>query len=293
MNNLLTVESLDENEILSLIGRALAFKQGEAPRKFQDKTVVNLFFENSTRTRMSFEMAEFRLGIHAIPFDADTSSVQKGESLYDTCKTLEAIGADVLVIRHGDTRYFDTLENIDVPIVNGGDGSGSHPTQCLLDLMTIYENFGRFKGLRVAISGDISHSRVAHSNYQALTKLGAEVYFSGPREWQDPGIEDAYIDFDEAVETCDVLMLLRVQHERHFVQMTFSKEGYNAEYGLNPGRYAKMKDEAIIMHPAPVNRDVEISSELVEAEKSRIFSQMQNGVYMRMSILENILKEKN
>lgn len=293
MNNLLTVESLDENEILSLIGRALAFKQGEAPRKFQDKTVVNLFFENSTRTRMSFEMAEFRLGIHAIPFDADTSSVQKGESLYDTCKTLEAIGADVLVIRHGDTRYFDTLENIDVPIVNGGDGSGSHPTQCLLDLMTIYENFGRFKGLRVAISGDISHSRVAHSNYQALTKLGAEVYFSGPREWQDPGFENAYIDFDEAVETCDVLMLLRVQHERHFVQMTFSKEGYNAEYGLNPERYARMKDGAIIMHPAPVNRDVEISSELVEAEKSRIFSQMQNGVYMRMSILENILKEKN
>jgi aspartate carbamoyltransferase catalytic subunit len=293
MNNLLTVESLNETEILTLIKRALTFKQGGRPEKFQDKTVVNLFFENSTRTRMSFEMAEFRLGIHAIPFDADTSSVQKGESLYDTCKTLEAIGADVLVIRHGDTRYFDTLTDVNVPIVNGGDGSGSHPTQCLLDLMTIYENFGRFKGLKVAISGDISHSRVAHSNYQALTKLGAEVYFSGPREWQDAGLEGAYIDFDEAVETCDVLMLLRVQHERHFVQMTFSKEGYNAEYGLNPARYEKMKDEAIIMHPAPVNRDVEISSGLVEAEKSRIFSQMQNGVYMRMSILENILKEND
>lgn len=293
MNNLLTVESLNETEILTLIKRALTFKQGGRPEKFQDKTVVNLFFENSTRTRMSFEMAEFRLGIHAIPFDADTSSVQKGESLYDTCKTLEAIGADVLVIRHGDTRYFDTLTDVNVPIVNGGDGSGSHPTQCLLDLMTIYENFGRFKGLKVAISGDISHSRVAHSNYQALTKLGAEVYFSGPREWQDAGLEDAYIDFDEAVETCDVLMLLRVQHERHFVQMTFSKEGYNVEYGLNPARYEKMKDEAIIMHPAPVNRDVEISSELVEAKKSRIFSQMQNGVYMRMSILENILKEND
>lgn len=292
MNNLLTVESLNETEILSLIKRALAFKQGEKPRKLHDKTVVNLFFENSTRTRLSFEMAEFHLGLHAIPFDADTSSVQKGESLYDTCKTLEAIGADVLVIRHGDNRYFDTLGNINVPIVNGGDGSGSHPTQCLLDLMTIYENFGRFKGLKVVISGDISHSRVAHSNHQALTKLGAEVYFSGPREWQDASHEDAYIDFDEAVETCDVLMLLRVQHERHFVQMTFSKEGYNAEYGLNPERYGKMKDGAIIMHPAPVNRDVEISSELVEAEKSRIFSQMQNGVFMRMSILENILKEK-
>ncbi len=291
MNNLLTVESLEETEILTLIKRALDFKQGESPRKFHDKTVVNLFFENSTRTRLSFEMAEFHLGLHAIPFDADTSSVQKGESLYDTCKTLEAIGADVLVIRHGDNRYFDTLENINVPIVNGGDGSGSHPTQCLLDLMTIYENFGSFKGLRVVISGDISHSRVAHSNHQALTKLGAEVYFSGPREWQDPSYGDAYIDFDEAVETCDVLMLLRVQHERHFVQMTFSKEGYNAEYGLNPERYGKMKDGAIIMHPAPVNRDVEISSELVEADKSRIFSQMQNGVYMRMSILENILKE--
>ena len=132
MNDLLTVESLSNTEIMRLIKRALPFKKGEMPEKFRDKTVVNLFFENSTRTRLSFEMAEFKLGIHAIPFDADTSSVQKGESLYDTCKTLEAIGADVLVIRHGDNRYFDTLENINVPIVNGGDGSGSHPTQCLL-----------------------------------------------------------------------------------------------------------------------------------------------------------------
>ncbi|WP_462420439.1 aspartate carbamoyltransferase catalytic subunit [Salinicoccus sp. Marseille-QA3877] len=291
MNDLLTVESLSNTEIMTLIKRALTFKEGELPEKFRDKTVVNLFFENSTRTRLSFEMAEFKLGIHAIPFDADTSSVQKGESLYDTCKTLEAIGADVLVIRHGDNRYFDTLENINVPIVNGGDGSGSHPTQCLLDLMTIYENFGRFEGLKVVISGDIFHSRVAHSNFQALTRLGAEVYFSGPEDWQDPGYENAYMDFDEAIETCDVIMLLRVQHERHFVQMTFSKEGYNKEYGLNMERYEKMKKDAIIMHPAPMNRDVEISSELVEAGKSRIFSQMENGVYMRMSILENILKE--
>lgn len=291
MNHLLSMTHLSESNILSLIHRAIEMKKGNYEKLPGELSIANLFFENSTRTKTSFEMAEFKLGIHSIPFDASKSSVIKGESLYDTCKTMEALGCDALVIRHEDNQYYEELKNINIPIINGGDGSGSHPTQSLLDLMTIYEQFDTFKGLKIAIAGDISHSRVAHSNAEALTALGAEVHYSGPREWQDRDSENKYLDFDEAVTTCDVIMLLRVQHERHMVSREFSKEGYNLEYGMNEARVEKMKDNAIIMHPAPVNRGVEIEDYLVESEKSVIFRQMENGVFMRMSILEKILKK--
>jgi aspartate carbamoyltransferase catalytic subunit len=290
MDQLLSMKHLSEPEILSLIHRAIEMKKGDYTKLSGELSIANLFFENSTRTKTSFEMAEFKLGIHSIPFDVSKSSVLKGESLYDTCKTMEALGCDALVIRHEDNEYYEDLKNINIPVINGGDGSGSHPTQCLLDLMTIYEKFNTFQGLKIVIAGDISHSRVAHSNAQALEKLGAEVYYSGPREWQDSHSESKYIDFDEAVKDCDVIMLLRVQHERHMVSKEFSKEGYNQEYGMNEKRVENMKDGAIIMHPAPVNRGVEIEDHLVECDKSVIFRQMENGVFMRMSILEEILK---
>ena len=177
-----------------------------------DKTVVNLFYENSTRTKVSFEMAE-KTKLNTITLDVATSSVSKGESLYDTCKTLEAIGADALVIRHPDNKYYSELQSLNIPIINGGDGSGSHPTQSLLDMMTIYERFGQLAGLKIAIVGDIKHSRVAKSNAQALSKMGADVYFSGPELLQDPTLNVPYISLDDAVENCDVVMLLRVQHE--------------------------------------------------------------------------------
>ena len=291
MNHLLSMTHLSESEILSLIHRAIEMKKGDYSKLHGELSIANLFFENSTRTKTSFEMAEFKLGIHSIPFDASKSSVIKGETLYDTCKTMEALGCDALVIRHEDNEYYNELEGINIPVINGGDGSGSHPTQSLLDLMTIYEQFETFKGLKVAIAGDISHSRVAHSNGEALTALGAEVFYSGPREWQDESSDSRYLDFDTAVETCDVIMLLRVQHERHMVSKEFSKEGYNKEYGMNDSRVKKMKQGAVIMHPAPVNRGVEIKDHLVESEKSVIFKQMENGVFMRMSILEKILKK--
>lgn len=291
MNHLLSMTHLSESEILSLIKRAIEMKEGNYSKLSGEKSIANLFFENSTRTKTSFEMAEFKLGIHSIPFDASKSSVIKGETLYDTCKTMEALGCDALVIRHEDNRYYDDLSGINIPIINGGDGSGSHPTQSLLDLMTIYEQFKTFKDLKVVIAGDIAHSRVAHSNGQALGALGADVYYSGPREWQDEASEENYLPFDEAVETCDVIMLLRVQHERHMVSREFSREGYNKEYGMNERRLKRMKSQAVIMHPAPVNRGVEIQDHLVESEKSVIFKQMKNGVYMRMSILEKIMEK--
>ncbi|EGO8714820.1 aspartate carbamoyltransferase catalytic subunit [Enterococcus faecalis] len=298
LKHLLTAEALTDREIMGLIRRAGEFKQGAKwhPEERQ-YFATNLFFENSTRTHKSFEVAEKKLGLEVIEFEASRSSVQKGETLYDTVLTMSAIGVDVAVIRHGKENYYDELiqsKTIQCSIINGGDGSGQHPTQCLLDLMTIYEEFGGFEGLKVAIVGDITHSRVAKSNMQLLNRLGAEIYFSGPEEWYDHQFDvyGQYVPLDEIVEKVDVMMLLRVQHERHDGKESFSKEGYHLEYGLTNERATRLQKHAIIMHPAPVNRDVELADELVESLQSRIVAQMSNGVFMRMAILEAILHGK-
>ncbi|WP_261998296.1 aspartate carbamoyltransferase catalytic subunit [Enterococcus faecalis] len=298
LKHLLTAEALTDREVMGLIRRAGEFKQGAKwhPEERQ-YFATNLFFENSTRTHKSFEVAEKKLGLEVIEFEASRSSVQKGETLYDTVLTMSAIGVDVAVIRHGKENYYDELiqsKTIQCSIINGGDGSGQHPTQCLLDLMTIYEEFGGFEGLKVAIVGDITHSRVAKSNMQLLNRLGAEIYFSGPEEWYDHQFDvyGQYVPLDEIVEKVDVMMLLRVQHERHDGKESFSKEGYHLEYGLTNERATRLQQHAIIMHPAPVNRDVELADELVESLQSRIVAQMSNGVFMRMAILEAILHGK-
>ena len=298
LKHLLTAEALTDREVMGLIRRAGEFKQGAKwhPEERQ-YFATNLFFENSTRTHKSFEVAEKKLGLEVIEFEASRSSVQKGETLYDTVLTMSAIGVDVAVIRHGKENYYDELiqsKTIQCSIINGGDGSGQHPTQCLLDLMAIYEEFGGFEGLKVAIVGDITHSRVAKSNMQLLNRLGAEIYFSGPEEWYDHQFDvyGQYVPLDEIVEKVDVMMLLRVQHERHDGKESFSKEGYHLEYGLTNERATRLQKHAIIMHPAPVNRDVELADELVESLQSRIVAQMSNGVFMRMAILEAILHGK-
>ena len=298
LKHLLTAEALTDREVMGLIRRAGEFKQGAKwhPEERQ-YFATNLFFENSTRTHKSFEVAEKKLGLEVIEFEASRSSVQKGETLYDTVLTMSAIGVDVAVIRHGKENYYDELiqsKTIQCSIINGGDGSGQHPTQCLLDLMTIYEEFGGFEGLKVAIVGDITHSRVAKSNMQLLNRLGAEIYFSGPEEWYDHQFDvyGQYVPLDEIVEKVAVMMLLRVQHERHDGKESFSKEGYHLEYGLTNERATRLQKHAIIMHPAPVNRDVELADELVESLQSRIVAQMSNGVFMRMAILEAILHGK-
>ena len=298
LKHLLTAEALTDREVMGLIRRAGEFKQGAKwhPEERQ-YFATNLFFENSTRTHKSFEVAEKKLGLEVIEFEASRSSVQKGETLYDTVLTMSAIGVDVAVIRHGKENYYDELiqsKTIQCSIINGGDGSGQHPTQCLLDLMTIYEEFGGFEGLKVAIVGDITHSRVAKSNMQLLNRLGAEIYFSGPEEWYDHQFDvyGQYVPLDEIVEKVDVMMLLRVQHERHDGKESFSKEGYHLEYGLTNERATRLQKHAIIMHPAPVTRDVELADELVESLQSRIVAQMSNGVFMRMAILEAILHGK-
>ncbi|WP_294299398.1 aspartate carbamoyltransferase catalytic subunit [uncultured Chryseobacterium sp.] len=289
-----TITELSTERINRIVQEALAFAEGKTAKIEGEVFCSNLFFEDSTRTKTSFDIAERKLGLQVVPFDASNSSVNKGESLYDTVKTIESLGVNLVVIRDKKDRYFDELKNIKIPVINGGDGTGNHPSQCMLDLMTIYQEFGKFEGLKVGIVGDVKHSRVANSNAEALRRLGAKVYFSGPEQWFDEGalINGTYLSVDELIHEVDVLMLLRIQHERHDSKMSFSASEYHRKYGLTKEREKAMKKEAIIMHPAPINRGVEIDTDLVECERSRIFRQMQNGVFARMAILKEALEKE-
>ena len=301
LKHFVSVENLGETEVMALLKRAQEFKAGKQLELSQPVYAVNMFFENSTRTHTSFEMAESKLGLKELTFNPAQSSVNKGESLYDTLLTMDALGVDLAVIRHSKDNYYQELidlkadQHLNIGIINAGDGSGQHPSQCLLDMLTIYEEFGHFAGLKVAIIGDITNSRVAKSNMQLLTRLGAEVYFSGPKYWYSHEFDSygQYLAVDELLPQMDVVMLLRVQHERHAGDQNeadFSAAAYHEKYGLNQARYAKLKPQAIIMHPGPINRDVEWASELVEADKSRFYQQMQNGVFIRMAMIEAVMR---
>lgn len=292
VKNLVAMENLTNEEVYDLINRALEFKKGTVPPQRPDLFVANLFFENSTRTKHSFEVAEKKSGLNVINFEVQTSSVNKGETLYDTCKTLEMLGCNLLVIRHQEREYYKQLTNLNIPIASGGDGSGEHPSQCLLDLMTMYERFRKIEGLKVIIVGDIKNSRVARSNYNILTRLGATVKFVCPEIFTDETLGEV-VNFDDVIFDIDVCMLLRVQHERHDGGVIFEKDDYHKNYGLTEERYKKLKDSAIVMHPAPVNRGIEIADCLVETEKSVIFEQMKNGMFMREAILEKLIKDNN
>lgn len=294
MKHLLTTNALSLEEVRMILEEAQAFAEGATWQPEQQTFVANLFFEPSTRTKCSFEVAERKLGLNIIPFEVNASSVLKGETLYDTIRTLESIGVDAVVIRHSEDNYFSELEGkLKTSIINAGDGCGHHPTQSLLDLLTIQQEFGHFYGLKVAIIGDIRHSRVARSNADVLHRLGAEVVFSGPEEWFDESLLESgkYEEIDQAIATSDVVMLLRIQHERHEQDGQDGKEAYHKKFGLTVEREKTMKAGSIIMHPAPVNRDVEIADELVECERSRIFKQMENGVFVRMAVLKRALQE--
>lgn len=235
-----------------------------------------------------------KLGLQVIDFETDKSSIAKGETMLDTIKTLEAIGVEVAVIRHPEKRYYDALKDAKLSIINAGDGVGSHPSQAVLDALTIIQEFGKIEGLKIGIVGDVKHSRVANSDAGLFRRLGAKVYFSGPEFWFDEGmlVNGTYMQFDDLVKEVDVLILLRIQHERHERNFNFKSEDYLKKFGLTKERETKMKTNAIIMHPAPINRGVEIDSELVECERSRIFKQMQNGVFARMAILKYDLENR-
>ncbi|SFJ93902.1 aspartate carbamoyltransferase [Halobacillus dabanensis] len=287
--HLLSIKQLTNEKIHHLFEIAKRLEREETKPSYNDTFATNLFLEPSTRTKTSFHIAERKLGMEVLELGGDDSSLTKGESLYDTLKTIEALGVDIAVVRQSEIGMLDHCsKGLDMSLINAGDGCGEHPTQSLLDLYTIFEHFNTFQGLNICIAGDLKHSRVARSNAFALRQLGANVSFASKEEWQDPTLADRYINIDDAVEQCDVLMLLRIQHERHEEQETTGS--YLEQYGLTKERESRMAAHSLILHPAPVNRGVEIDADLVESPKSRIFRQMTNGVTIRMAIMEAFMK---
>lgn len=293
--HLLDIESLSADEITTVLDTARQFKAvGERAIKkvpaLRGKTVVNLFVEPSTRTRISFELAAVRLSADVINFSAEASSLKKGETLKDTARNLEALNADVIIIRHSATGAPHFLSRVvNAHVVNAGDGAHEHPTQALLDTFTIREHKGQIAGLNVTILGDILYSRVARSNIWALLKLGANVTLCGPstlvpRVFEQMGCRVTY-SVDEAVADADVINLLRIQHERQRKTMFPSIGEYTALFGLNHARFAKTKPDALIMHPGPINRGVEIASDLADCGRSVILEQVTNGLAVRMAVL--------
>ncbi|MBP3964276.1 aspartate carbamoyltransferase catalytic subunit [Paenibacillus lignilyticus] len=289
--SLLGLKELSKEEISSILDRAAYWEasSNKVEPVQQGKFVANMFFENSTRTRFSFEVAEKRLGTEVLNFSAAVSSVQKGESIYDTVRTLESMGIDAGVIRLKPIGVLAELaQKIKVPLINAGDGNNEHPTQALLDLYTMRKQFGELKGLTVSIIGDVQHSRVARSNLYALQKFGVNVRFCAPETMKAAELDVPYVSMAEALRS-DVVMMLRVQLERHESGILSSAESYREQFGLTEERAATLAPHTIIMHPAPINRDVEIDDALVEHPQSRIFPQMANGVPIRMAVIERAL----
>lgn len=293
--HLLSIQDLRKEEIEGLLNRAAYFQKYSrefptVPSMFQHKFIANVFLEPSTRTRFSFEVAEKRLGVQVINFESSVSSLQKGETLYDTLKTLESQGIDAVVIRLTDEGKLQPLsERLSLKIINAGEGRTEHPTQALLDLYTMKKYFNEIKGLRVAIIGDIQHSRVARSNYHLLKKYGAEVFYSGPSQFRASDLEGDYLPIDEAIQQADVVMMLRIQFERQSKEMIQSIEEYRVQFGFTEERLKYLQPHAIILHPAPVNRGVEMDDAVVEHEQSKIFEQIHHGVWIRMATIERAL----
>lgn len=292
MKNLLRLQDLSIEEINNILDLAQSIKDKKISPLVENKIIANLFFEPSTRTHYSFATAEARLGCKTIDFSPNSSSMKKGETFYDTIKTFESFGVDGLVIRDTKNQWYkELIDKIKVPIINAGDGSADHPTQTLLDLLTIKQEFGKFEGLKVLLVGDISHSRVAHSNILNMRRLRMEVFVSAPDIFKDNQYN--YVDFDEYISKVDVINMLRIQNERLEKDCKYNVQQYNKEFGLNNERLRKMKPNAIIIHPAPFNRNVEINDDVIESKPSRIFKQISNGVYVRMAVLLTILKGNN
>jgi aspartate carbamoyltransferase catalytic subunit len=293
--HLLDIESLSPEEIITVLDTARAFKAvGERAIKkvpaLRGKTVINLFIEPSTRTRISFELAAQRLTADIINFSAEASSLKKGETLKDTARNLEALNADIIIIRHSATGAPHFLARfLNACVVNAGDGAHEHPTQALLDTFTIREKKGKIAGLNVTILGDILYSRVARSNIWALLKLGARVTLCGPstlvpRVFEQMGCRVTY-NVEEAIADADIINLLRIQHERQRKTMFPSLGEYVSLFGLTKARLARTKPDALIMHPGPINRGVEIDSDIADSGRSVILDQVTNGLAVRMAVL--------
>ncbi len=291
IKHFLSLSSFSPSDISTLLDRAqFFFLHQNQPDKLhhllKHKIFTNIFYEPSTRTRCSFEIAAKKLGAQVINFLPENSSVKKGESVYDTLKTIESLGVNGIVLRHSDDHVFDSIQDkMNIPLINAGAGKLEHPSQALLDLLTLRQEFGELKGLKVAICGDVKHSRVAGSFMTAAKKFGIDITVCGPPSLL-PHLSDIKIaSFDQILGQVDAVMLLRIQLERHEA-LELNPQTYHAQYGLNSARVKNLSKHAVILHPGPFNRGIEIADEIVEHPQSRIFKQMNNGVAARMAILE-------
>jgi aspartate carbamoyltransferase catalytic subunit len=296
--DLLSIDDLTDQQIASILAEAerwFAFNRGARrnDHRLDGLTVLNAFFENSTRTLLSFEIAAQRLGAQMVTMQVEMSSIKKGETLEDTARTLNAMRPDCLVIRHGTSGAPRAVAEImDCPVINAGDGTGEHPTQALLDAATLKRRFGRIEGLKVAICGDLAHSRVARSNARLLPRLGAEVRLAGPPSLLPDGFEGSG-SIDEAIQGADVVMMLRIQRERLEEELNDAPGEYLARHGLTRERMARAAPEAAVMHPGPINRGVEIDGALADdPDRSLITLQVEMGVAVRMACLELLTAER-
>ena len=290
--SLLDVDDLDPEELVGVLDRAVAFRDALPPRDLlAGVPVLNLFFEASTRTATSFSLAEQRVGADIISFAPGASSLGKGETIADTALTLRGIGVRVIVVRHDESGFARRLaDTFDGHVVNAGDGTHAHPTQALLDLMTLRQEFGRFDGLRVAIVGDILHSRVARSNIVGMRMLGIDVTLVGPAtllpdEFAAEGVRIER-DLDAVLPGLDAVMMLRIQRERISGGLLPTLDDYTQRYQLNRSRLRSLRNDAIILHPGPYNRGVELTDDVLDDPRSRYVAQVHNGVFVRMAVLD-------
>lgn len=297
--HLLSILDLERDELEEIIRAAAGFEEiGEREIKkvptLRGRTVVNLFYENSTRTRVSFEIAAKRLSADVVNVAASASSVQKGESLRDTARTLLAMGADAIILRHPSPGAPALLARwVDAAVINAGDGAHEHPTQAVIDLYTVHRRLGRIEGLRVGIIGDIAHSRVARSGALGFRRMGADVVLVAPPTMVPLGVEafgcEVAHDLDEVLPGLDVVYLLRLQRERHAEALIPSEREFVRLYGLGTERLAALKDDAVVMHAGPMNRGVEIAWDTAESQRSLIEEQVTSGIAVRMALLYTLL----
>jgi len=298
--NIIALRDLSKEDIELLLSTAESMREinsrdiKKVPT-LRGKTVINLFYESSTRTRTSFEIAGKRLSADTVNITPSSSSATKGETLSDTALNLLAMKPDIIVMRHSvsGSHYFLSKYMPNCSIINAGDGAHEHPSQGLLDLLTMKDRFGRLDGLKVAIVGDITHSRVARSNIQGLTKMGSSIFLAGPPTMIPPGIEKignttVCSSMKEAIEDADVVMMLRIQQERQGKTLIPNAREYSRYFGLNPENVKLAKPNAMIMHPGPINRGVEMSSYVVDGEQSWVLKQVENGVAVRMAMLYHV-----
>jgi aspartate carbamoyltransferase catalytic subunit len=298
-NNILGIDHLSREDIVTILDLAEHYvvqnrRRSHTQGMLKGHVLVNLFLENSTRTRLSFEMAAKRLGCDVINMTMDGSSIKKGESFTDTLKTINAMLPDLLVIRHAaDGAAQEAADILGCPVVNGGDGTREHPTQALLDALTLRRHFGRLEGLKVAICGDILHSRVAHSNMILLQRMGAQVCCVGPRELLLPDAPHATSDMQDGLRDADAVMVLRIQKERLQKTLSFSEDDYFRQFGLTPATLAYAKPDAVVLHPGPMNRGVEIDAAIADdPARSLITAQVEMGVAVRMACLDLLTRER-